>query len=239
MSKEELLKKAKPILFNREMVQAILSGRKTVTRRVVKPRSRNACGFYVCYRKSDGVFTGVYDYDENEKMFENPQSPIYKKDDILYVREAFAQMNCAQCDIDRECETNIDRSIPPEFTPKCDNGVYVYRATDSVNCSVKWKPSIHMPKSAARIFLHVTDVRVERLQAITDIGATAEGISEYFIGMGESGFSVKADSNSFYDNATSAFISLWNGTVPKKDYELYGWNANPWVWVIEFERIQE
>ena len=80
----------KPILFNTEMVQAILDGRKTCTRRVVKTRRKDACGFYVT-KRPDGSFTGIYEYDEDERMFENQLIPPYKPGDILYVRETFIQ----------------------------------------------------------------------------------------------------------------------------------------------------
>lgn len=78
-----------PILFNTEMVRAILDGRKTVTRRCVKAQSKKACGFYVTFRKSDNAFMGVYDYDDNERQFDNPQTKQYQPGDILYVRETW------------------------------------------------------------------------------------------------------------------------------------------------------
>lgn len=78
----------KPILFNTEMVRAILDGRKSCTRRLVKIRRKDACGFYVT-KKSDGTFSGIYEYDENESMFDNPLMPPYQPGDILYVRETW------------------------------------------------------------------------------------------------------------------------------------------------------
>ena len=90
MTREELLKIAKPILFNTEMVRAIMDGRKTVTRRCVKTKSKNACGFNVIFRKSDNAFMGVYDHDENEMEFDSPQTQPAYPGDILYVRETWS-----------------------------------------------------------------------------------------------------------------------------------------------------
>ena len=110
---------------------------------------------------------------------------------------------------------------------------YVYKATDEYPfgesgyiVKFRWKPSIHMPKEAARIWLEVTDVRVERLQDITDY--VAEGVSP--------GTHSTAHMN-YYDEHCD-FIALWNSTINKNDIDSYGWDANPWVWVIEFERIE-
>ena len=103
----------------------------------------------------------------------------------------------------------------------------------------EWHPSIHMPKEAARLFLRVTDVVAERLKNITDKQAEREGIREFWIGMGESGYAVSADSKTFYDGPIGAFAHLWNSCARPSDLPLYGWEANPWVWVIEFERISK
>ena len=143
----------KPILFNTEMVQAILDGRKTCTRRVVKTRRKDACGFYVTKRPDDS-FTGIYEYDEDERMFENQLIPPYKPGDILYVRETFIQ------------------AAARTFWYKADDNLWMPKG-------LHWKPSIHMPKEAARIWLKVTNVRVERLQDMTDDDAEAEGCFDY------------------------------------------------------------
>lgn len=94
---------------------------------------------------------------------------------------------------------------------------------------MKWHPSLHMPKDAARIFLRVTNVRVERLQDITVEDALAEGMDKYIRLNGE------LDENSII----TSFIGIWNSTIKKSDLDRYGWNANPWVWVIEFERCEK
>ncbi|WP_313413159.1 hypothetical protein [Sedimentibacter sp.] len=183
MNREELLKIAKPILFNTNMTIAILDDRKTVTRRnVVKPK--------------------------------------YKVGDILYVREKFN---------DIETDTILyaaDKDFIEYGCKEVDE--YLFMESD-----IKWKPSIHMPKEAARIFLKVTGVRVERLQDITEEQAIKEGCID------TRGFIHSYDNE--YSNSHSAlkaFIELWNGTIKKQDLDKYGWEANPWVWVIKFERIR-
>lgn len=123
---------------------------------------------------------------------------------------------------------SIKRNMGKYMTPDGEEG-FVYRADgepsefpywgNSKQCKDKvWRPSIHMPKSAARIFLKVKGVRVEKLQGLDYQGALGEGI----VG---------------YDGWTSKFKELWDSTLKKEQLGLYGWNSNPWVWVIEFERI--
>ncbi len=156
-----------PILFNGDMVRAILECRKTATRRLVK------------YRK-----------------------PPYRVGDILYVRETWGEWTGGY----------IYRAWPYPFPqPGC------YPTT-------VWHPSIHMPKEIARIWLRVTDVRVERLQDITEEQAEAEGCGGY---QTECKFSV---------SPCCHFMEVWDSTVNKRDADRYGWVANPWVWVIEFEK---
>nr|DAV78351.1 MAG TPA: ASCH domain protein [Caudoviricetes sp.] len=200
----------KPILFNTEMVRAILDGQKTCTRRVVKTRRKDACGFYVT-KRPDGSFTGVYEYDEDERMFEN-QLIQYKPGDILYVRETWCGLPVN--------EAGHFRGHP----------IYYYKADGDLRPEGwrgAWRPSIHMPKEAARIWLKVTDVRVERLQDITLEQIYREGaeVEEPFVLNGE--------------EKRYAFSVLWNSTIKKSDLDRYGWAANPWVWVIEYERCEK
>ena len=88
-----------------------------------------------------------------------------------------------------------------------------------------WKPSIHMPKEAARIWIKVTDVRVERLKEINGDDALAEGVDKY----------IHANGMLNEDQTITSFIGIWNSTIKKSDLDRYGWDANPWVWAIEFE----
>ncbi len=178
----------KPILFNTDMVRAILDGRKTVTRRAVKPQP--------LWRKPPIQQSGRPEYWANwddEKIYKSP----YRPGEILYVRETWADWH----------------------------GRYAYKATsfaserylekNGTESVIKWRPSIHMPREAARIFLRVTDVRVERLQEMPPYDIAFEG------------FRKQKD-----------FIALWNSTIKPSDRAIYGWDANPWVWVIEFERCE-
>ena len=130
MTKEELLKTAKPILFNTEMVQAILNGLKTTTRRYVKAKSKNACGFYVTFRESDGSFTGVYDYDENGKMFESPQTQPAYKGDILYVRESWSWCPCWDCGMETDDGKCADPNGHRRYnSEKKEYGCYYFKAS--------------------------------------------------------------------------------------------------------------
>lgn len=181
----------KSILFNTAMVQAILEGRKTTTRRIIK----NAEPFGKVLATPKGIFS---------KKGLARHSP-YHIGEILYVRETWQ-----------------------EWT-----GGYAYKVRGDYPQSFidKWRPSIHMPKEAARIFLKVTNVKVERLQDIKFSDLRNEGIlpdKEY-----------EEFENAIEANLEVKFATLWDSTVNKKDIDQYGFIANPWVWVIEFERIEK
>ena len=204
----------KPILFNTEMVWAILDGRKDATRRIVKGFiPDDAVWGYTAftpkgYISCRGTFADGY----GEKFFKLPCEP----GDILYVRETW-------CD---------DRQFTHDSTP----GRYFYKASE--NGDFKWHPSIHMPKEAARIWLKVTDVRVERLQEISEDVAVKEGIYVANCKDCNAPFGCDACPDEGY-NEIDEFVELWNSTVKKSDIDRYGWDANPWVWVIKFERCEK
>lgn len=211
----------KSILFNKDMVRAILHGRKTVTRRVIKPQPMGR----ICYCMA-GYKHGTWSYpgDDTYKYWGDewklPEgltgeernrhwTPPCHTDDILYVRETWEYIE----------ETN-------------DDGFYIYAANRDDPENWRWRPSIHMPKEAARIFLRVTDVHVERLRDITIAGLQKEGIiSDGYL----SQYTVMTEEQKWFDK----WEELWDSTIKKNDLPKYGWNANPWVWVIEFERCEK
>ena len=203
----------KPILFNTDMVRAILDGRKTCTRRVAKnvpdhthriePIYENGRFQFDCFYSS---YVAALDADADFCM---PCFPPYQQGDILYVRETFIQ------------------AADHTFWYKADDNSWMPEG-------LHWRPSIHMPKAAARIWLKVTDVRVERLQDITFDSCKNEGIYDDY----------KTYSEAYANNLRrvaypKAFARLWDSTIEKSDIDRYGWNANPWVWVIEFERCEK
>jgi hypothetical protein len=214
MNREELLKNAKPILFNTEMVQAILEGRKTVTRRVLKHQP--------VYEENIAYMgNGVYRFEHygfdlskdwpNISLAKSEGKNIpFEVGDILYVRETWSIHECVKC-----------RAGIPALGGEC-KCKYVYRASYGAT-DFRWKPSIHMPKKAARIFLKVTDVRVERLQDITEEDAIAEGMSKTLV------------DGVVFISAKGNFHVFWDSLNIKRGY---GWDTNPWVWVIEFEKIE-
>ncbi len=210
----------KPILFNTEMVRAILEGRKSCTRRLVKPQPDEKLTFPLGFvidsteKKEVGCFGfGIDEYGGSIQYVKPPYG--YAPGDILYVRETWK---------------------------KAPNGYYYYEdwQRNDIADVTKWKPSIHMPKEAARIFLKVKDVRVERLQDITPKDAENEGVGNLFyedIGYSEKNYGTEVDPE--YGIAKEQFAWLWESTIKKSDLDRYGWNANPWVWVIEFERCEK
>lgn len=205
--------KVLPILFNTEMVRANLDGRKSCTRRLVKDFvPDNAIWGYTAFTPKGCISCrGTFADGYGEKFFKLPCEP----GDILYVRETWSK--------------GLERYI---YRADYSDTEKFYRNGKEIE--MKWKPSIRMPKEAARIWLKVTDVRVERLQEITEAGAEAEGAVNN-IGM------IHAPDNE-YDHIHTAkehFIEIWNSTIKKSDIDRYGWDANPYVWVIEFERCEK
>ena len=218
----------KPILFNTEMIRAILDGRKTCTRRICK--DANECTvpdmeFYDADKRTYAVHNFA-DLEHTEKLSIGERTCPICPGDILYVLETGERFECWNCDGD--ARGNCPKE-PKKIVLDKTCGCYMYRATDEISGDAKWHPSIHMPKEAARIFLRVTNVRVERLQDITVEDALAEGMDKYIRLNGE------LDENSII----TSFIGIWNSTIKKSDLDRYGWNANPWVWVIEFERCDK
>lgn len=221
----------KPILFNTEMVRANLEGRKSCTRRIVKGFIPNDAkwGYTAFTPKGCISCRGTFADGYGEKFFKLPCEP----GDILYVRETFAWSPCWDCGLDTEpggCSNETDKIYKEK-----EYGCYMHRASCEDNeypSADTWHPSIHMPKEAARIWLKVTDVRVERLQEITEDGAKAEGAN--FKNGKNVGFEEKMNRT-----AIERFTEIWNGTIKKSDFDRYGWNANPYVWVISFERCEK
>lgn len=192
----------KPILFNTSMVRAILDGRKTVTRRLVKPQPDFYEGETGTPELCDGGYW-CFKIDQYENIYVEERKPPYNPGDILYVRETWCSA--------------YDGEAYFYFADKCTQREQA-KLLDYDD--VRWRPSIHMPKEAARIFLRVKRVRVERLQDIMDDppGPNNQVVRE--------GCKYGCD-----------FIALWDSTIKEADKPLYGWDANPFVFRIEFERI--
>lgn len=232
----------KPILFNTAMVRAILAGRKTMTRRLFKQIPQNteckhelytfndmlpeyAKGNYECACRKCGW--GVQ--RDGTSIFKPPCIP----GDVLYVRESFCSL-----------------PVSPGGHTRI-NGVYYYKADGDQRPDAwrgNWKPSIHMPKEAARIFLRVVGVRVERLQNISNEEIAKEGIqltpreSECKCAWESPGCRQQPCGNrdAFEEGKyTWKFAQLWDSTIRAEEISDYGFSADPWVWVIEFERCEK
>ena len=214
----------KPILFNTEMVRAILDGRKSCTRRLVKNDVEAVLNSP--YHKAHPE---VYDKQIISKLCNPPYQPL----DILYVRETVWQKIGYYLDVDGETKP----SWYNEFR---------YVASDEkseTGWNYSWvkRPSIHMPKEAARIWLKVTDVRVERLHDITEDGAIKEGAKGercHHVVTGPFGCT-DCMNTGWIEPPQVEFMQIWNSTIKKSDLDRYGWDANPYVWVIEFERCEK
>lgn len=221
----------KPILFNTDMTKAVLDGRKTATRRIVK-----APVLYNCTEPPSRIFRDgdlfQFQWNTGKTVGGFAIKPPYLPGDVLYVRETWTKDNHGKyyfrADFDSDyldpCET-LSGGYPEScaYHPGCDG-------CEREPQRIRWHPSIHMPKEAARIFLRVTDVRVERLQDITVAGLQQEGIlPEGYL----SQFAVMTS------DCYERWKALWDSTVKPAVLSLYGWEANPYVWVIEFECISD
>lgn len=206
----------KPILFNTDMVRALLDGRKSCTRRIVKPQQLigmlpDKCknGIPEEFLKEKKFMFKPYCDMTDAELISTAYQPPYQTGDILYVRETFIQA---------ALHIFWYKADDKSWTPK----------------GLRWKPSIHMPKEAARIWLKVTKVSIERLQEMTLKDFKAEGIYDNY----------KTYSETYTDHLRQmaypkVFARLWNSTIKKSDLDRYGWSANPWVWVIRFERYEK
>ena len=205
----------KPILFKSEMVRAILDGSKTQTRRIIK-NSINPPIDYLSFL--DSCF--------NDKDFPIDSTirvgSKYQVDDILYVRETFRPFsNITMRTEDVGIEYKADGQRIKWFAEVED----AYSAFDN-----KWKPSIFLPKKFSRIFLKVVDVRVERIQEITETDAVAEGVKPF----GLHAYTCYNNDDYSFPYAKDSFYSLWDSINSKRGYS---WESNPWVFVYEFKRI--
>lgn len=228
----ERVARERPILFSGEMVRAILGGRKTETRRVVKDQSRlreptqdhGALRVSVEYQS---IYGSWQPWVTNAKSMRCPYGQL---GDQLWVRETWSKPYAGPAGYvfraDYLRPTNLDPSIASER---------------------RWSPSIHMRKEAARLWLRVTDVRIERLQDVSEEGAKAEGVEIKRYGdppwFCTRDYSRPAHADGWFPGFCadtgkqfrSSFQTLWDSINTKRSY---GWDSNPWVWVIAFERIE-
>lgn len=234
--------KERPILFSGEMVRAILDGRKVQTRRMVKPQPPKECSIHYMIgdeswlpQSKRGPLMHHWEAWGGDLYKNRPQDhlcgshtakcPYGKPGDLLWVRETHAI-------VPRTAYAHSD-GVEQTVNPNDDHDAAIYRqGFDRSNGGFRWRPSIHMPRWASRILLEVVSVRVERLQDISEEDAESEGLlrSESLGGCptwryqnGGEGFAYPRE----------AFAGLWqsiNGTE--------SWDANPWVWVVEFRRVE-
>lgn len=218
--------KERPILFSAPMVRAILEGRKTVTRREIKPSMRTADTQFELHQQPDGSWMPLHTFDESsmdDQGTEHPiKSPYGRPGDRLWLRETHFINDYREAKVPEE--ERADTEI-------------IYRA-DPLPCwegeesEIRWRPSIFMPRWASRILLEITAVRVERLQDISDDQALAEGVRLY------------TDHAELGDWYHVEGIDTYSAS-PKKSFELLwssingadSWGSNPWCWAVEFKRV--
>jgi hypothetical protein len=218
--------KEKPILFSTPMVNAILMGNKSMTRRIVKSKT----GVFDISMNTDGSNKWPRNLDEDERWISDMTCPYGYVGDILWVRETWC--------------------LKTPYGP--EEYYFGYKAFDSclnIKASSKydyespdiWKPSIHMPKEACRLFLKITNIRVERLQDISEEDAIREGILRfgpnhwliYDKTWDISKVAIENGADPITNSALKSFQSLWTSINGMES-----WNLNPWVWVIEFEKVK-
>lgn len=212
--------KERPILFNAEMVNAILSGRKTQTRRIISEKTLHLFGVAA----SAGECHPIELCDDRSQSYYVEFCPLGKSGDQLWVREAFQGPLVGESLLE-EYRKDVERFETPKYCEYAADGGSKPEYLDlDDNLRQGWRPSIHMPRWASRINLLITGVRVERLQDISDLDCCDEGYD---------GPAVTADNQ--WPSITW-YERLWDSIYGKKEGE--NWEANPWVWVIKFERME-
>ncbi|MQU04842.1 hypothetical protein [Pseudomonas helleri] len=209
--------KERPILFLAPMVRAILEGRKTVTRRSVKATKAHANGFMMLdHGKGWRPYNAFGDFASDHEGMEYPIAcPYGKPGDRLWARETCFINDYREASVPEQERANYDIHYRAD-------GITDFEGEEEL---IRWRPSIHMPRWASRILLEVTDVRVERLQDITEEQALAEGIKKHSDG----GYHVE-DGKHYSDSLVESFACLWSSVGGD-------WDANPWVWCVSFKRI--
>lgn len=204
--------KERPILFSGPMVRALLDGRKTVTRRALKvqPRSKADIGSY-------GPGQPFIRHPDPTKR--NPECPYGRPGDHLWVRETFFINDFREANVPVDQRANVDLVYRADPLPD-------WEGEESL---ITWRPSIHMPRWVSRILLEITGVRVERLQSISESQAEAEGVEQDSDGW----FDYQMPSTQCCSSAGESFRTLWSSINGVES-----WRANPWVWVVEFMRVQ-
>lgn len=234
----------KPILFNTEMVRAILDGRKSCTRRIIKPQWEECphCKYvhkeYIYDKLAENVYCARCGYP----LVPERRAP-YQPGDLLYVRETWGISNM---DDESKMAYIVYRASEEQKNEGCrevhlPDEKFEKMYESMAESEPEWRPSIHMPKEAARIWLKVTDVRVERLQDIDEDGALlegAQGIRCDHVALGEHGCT-DCMNTGWIEPPQVGFMQIWDSTIKKSDIDRYGWDANPYVFVIEFVKIDK
>ncbi len=224
-----------PILFNTDMVCAILDERKTATRRICRDGNDYSVPdmqFFDAEKRTYAVHNYA-DKEHRESVSIAERTCPVCPDDILYVRETWAFQGCIECMYQSEDESCMlgKMSTIHEDKDAESEGCYIYRAGHPNPERIVWRPSIHMPKAAARIWLRVTYVTAERLQNMTLDDFLDEGVV-----LRPEAFN---DPENAYWQARDIFRGIWDSTIPKAKQQEYGWDANPLVWAIKFERCEK
>ncbi|WFA62457.1 hypothetical protein [Klebsiella pneumoniae] len=206
--------KERGMIFNAEMVRALLDGRKTQTRRIIKDCTvgRDPISKFIKIGKK---FIGCYPEDVPELIREC--CPYGVPGDRIWVRETWAEAGASAPDL------KLYRANYPEHVPS------IYENVPPAE-EIRWTPSIHMPRTASRILLEITNVRVERLNSMHDVDAMREGIQNLTT-CSHSDFGIPGVVNA--QHPVRAFQLLWESI-----YGTDSWHANPWVWVIDFKRVE-
>ena len=250
--------KERPILFKGDMVRAILDGRKTQTRRVID------CALNTWHIKKllgdwglseegeciDGVFDYDYQTEVDDCSSDSVKCPYGKPGDRLWVRENLTWESYASkgfSDVSYEADnTNVEAEIPEKWCPPINHTQTHFEEGTNISWSTGFVPSIFMPRWASRILLEITDIRVERVRDISEKDCFAEGIKTSIFCPACEGKEdgccccdhtgrVRIGSGSFV-SAEHEFHTLWDSINKKRGY---GWDVNPWCWVVEFKRLKE